>query len=445
MARKTNKQKAQELVEEVARLHSEAKTSLKKRTWARSTLSKMNKAIELDKNNANAYFFRGIAKSKSDALRGATDDYDKAIELDPNDAAKWRARGLAKRRSGRSRSAIEDYDKAIELDPENPIAYHRRGFAKSRRFDRRGAMDDYNKAIELDPEYAAAWHNRGIVKNSLGDRQGAMYDYTKATELKPTYAAAWRERGAIKFRLGRYDDAIKDLDEALGLDSSDTDAQQYRQGAEIAKLRKESGEFEQQRIKESRVRLKFELRTLQFSLFCYRVARIILFAFLFDSIIAYWSGRFVIFSNFSYIQNFFNLYSLATTLNEIFSSESTSFDYFLFIVSRVSILSIIIFPVVWGIRLLNLGIERAETLKWDIFSRANTENSIEYYQRELGNKRNDFIISYMKDWMNNNPADRLVALKRKKSATNEKSENEKLLQEIKNLLERLTESNQKED
>ncbi len=408
MARKTNKQRAQELIDEVKRLYDEAKTEQEKKAWPKIALSKMKIAVKLDPENPEAWFLKGIANSALDNHQDAIADYTKASELNPTEVNLWINRAMVKKELG----------------------------------DLQGAIKDFTKAIEIDPTNATLWNGRGLVKNLSGDHQGAIADYTKAIELDPKNAGAWGNRGLVKFRLGYYDDAIKDIDEALGLDPTKIQFQQLRQGIEIAKLRAESGEFEQQRIKESRRRLKFELHTLQFSLFFYRVARIVLFAFLFDLIIAYWSGRFVI---FSYLPNLPNLHDLATTLNEIFRSEPTSFSDFLFIVSRVSTLSIIIFPVVWGIRLLNLGIERAETLKWDIFSRANTENSIGYYQRELGNKRNDFIISYMKDWMNNNPADRLVALRRKKSAANEKPKNETLLQEIKNLLERLTKSNTKED
>ena len=441
MARKTNKQRAQELVDEVARRYDGAKTPLRKKSWARSTLSKMNKAIELDKNNANAYFFRGIAKSRSGDLLGAIDDYTKAIELDPKDAAKWRARGLAKRRSSKILGAIEDYNKAIELDPKNPIAWYRRGFAKNRRRDRQGAMDDYNKAIELDPEYAAAWRNRGIVKNSLGNRQGAMDDYNKAIELDPEYAAAWRNRGDAKRRLNDYDGAIKDLDEALRLDPTNIHTRRSLQGVEFAKLRKESTKLARQRIKESRGRLETESDKLWRYLACYQVARIALFIILFYLIMTYWLEKSFI------IPDWFDLSNLATATNEFFNSGSDpdSLARFLFIVSRVSVLSVIVFPIVWGIRLLNLGIERAKTLRWDIFSRLNTEDKIDYYQDELGKNRNDIIVAYMNNWINKNPADRLVTLNSKKSTANEKSENETLLQEIRNLLERLTESNQKED
>ena len=370
---------------------------------------------------------------------GAIDDTTKAIELDPKNAITWHNRGGAKNELGDYHGAIDDFTKAIKLNPKDAATWNNRGGAKNALGNYHDAIDDCTKAIELDPKKADAWNNRGWAKSELGDYQGAIDDYNKAVEFAPKIATAWASRGVVKFRLGKYEDAIKDLDEALRLSPANIEAQQLRQGVEIAKLRAESGEDAQKNRKVSREQLKVELKNLRRYLACYQVIRIALFVFLFDLIIVYWSGRPIFFLNWLDLSN------LTSTLNEIFRSEPTSFSDFLFIVSRVSILSIIIFPVVWGIRLLNLGIQRAETLKWDIFSRINTESSIEYYQRELGNKRNDFIISYMKDWMNNNPADRLVALQRKKSAANEKSENETLLQEIRNLLERLTESNTKED
>ena len=49
-------------------------------------------------------------------------DYDKAIELDPNDAAAYYNRGHSYSDLGQYQRAIEDFDKAIELDPNDAEA-----------------------------------------------------------------------------------------------------------------------------------------------------------------------------------------------------------------------------------------------------------------------------------------------------------------------------------
>ena len=468
MARKTDKQKAQELVDEVDRLYLEAKTSQEKIAWAKDALPKMKKAIELDPKNAEAWNNQGGAKSALGDYQGAIDDCTKAIEIDPKHAAAWHnrgaaksdlsshrnaiddftkaieikpevattwsGRGLARSKSGDQQGAIDDCTRAIEIDPESDSAWNNRGNAKRHLEDYQGALDDYNEAIELNSKNDGAWNNRGGLKDALGDQQGAIDDYTKAIQLNPKHSAPWHNRGAVKFRLGKYDDAIKDFDEALGLDPTNTHTQQYRQGAEIAKLRKESGQNAIENRNKSTEVLNKELKLLRRSLLFYRRARISLFFVLFYIIFTHlWAFDILLFGRD--IPSFIALPS----------EDSNSLNIFLSALSRFSILSLVIFPIIWGIRLLNAAIIRNEVLKWDIFSRMNIANSIDYYQRELGDKRNDIIIAYMEGWINKNPADKLINLHSKNPAPTEQSSHETLLRELKNSLERLIRRNNSED
>ena len=419
MARKTDKQKAQELVDEVERLFLEAKTPQERKTWAENTLPKMDEAIKLDPNNADA----------------------------------WSDRGVAKNTLGDHQTAIADHNEAIRLNPKDVSIWNNRGGAKSKLGDYKGGIEDCTKAIGLDPNNATTWTNRGGIKNESGDHQGAIEDCTKAIKLNPKNALAWHNRGAAKFRLGKYNNAIKDFDEALGLAPENTDTQQYRQGAEIAKLREEAAKDTLKGMQKSRALLKRQWNCLTFYLICYQAIRAALFIFLFIFTIVYF-GLLNALNDLNKIDklakkndNNTDIANLAKDMTEKYRAlfSDFSFDFSNLDISEVGILSIIIFPIIWGIRLLNLGIERTKTLRWDLFSRINTEGRIDYYQKELGENSNDFTIAYMNSWINKNPADRLVTLSSKKSAANEKSENETLLQEIKNLLEQLTKRNTKED
>jgi hypothetical protein len=58
---------------------------------------------------------------------------------------------------------------------------------------------------------------------------------------------------------------------------------------------------------------------------------------------------------------------------------------------------------------------QSSILEQDYFSRLNVMNSLEYYESELGKDRNDLIIDHIKNWMNDNTADRMERLYSKKS------------------------------
>ena len=396
-----------------------------------SAIDDYTKAIELNPQIAAIWNNRGNAKNALGDHQDAIDDFTKAIEIDPKYAPTWHKRGEIKDDLGDYRGAIDDYAKAIELDPKNAAIWSNRGFAKNAIRDHQGAIDDCTKAIEIDPSYADAWKNRGFAKNALRDYQDAIDDFTKAIELNPKDAAAWLNRGIAKRHLGQHDDAIKDTNEAQKLEPENTYIRLSRLEAENADLRKKTEDHKGKYIKQ----MEDESTALQKDLSKYRRTRNKLLVALFVVIILYFL--------LNTLSCWWNLSCIATESGK--TQDSDWLSTILSTVSRFSIISFIVFPIIWGIKLLNARINRAEILKWDLFSRNNVDNSIEYYRRELGNNRNDIIVDYMNNWINKNPADRLVALQRKKSANKEQPENETLLQEIKNLLEQLTKRNTKED
>ena len=471
MARKTDKQRAQELVDEAARFYSEPTTRQAKERWPEVALLNMKEAVELDPENAAAWLWLGLAngelgnyddmiascikgieinlqnanvwkdqeftKHELNGLRGAIECLDKAPKSYAKDARLWLCLGAAKNGLDDHQGAVINYDEAIELDKKNIIAWILQGQAKSASGDHYGAIEACTTAIEIDDKYATTRNTRGFSKNHLSDHQGAIIDYDKAIQLaNGKYPIAWVNRGLANFRLGKYDDAIKDFDEALGLDSTNVHTQQYRQGAEIAKLREESGQDAIEHRKESRKRLDDVFKSLGWTLIWYRVAIVSLFVSLFIAI-------------FIYIICVVDLSCLwDESCSVIKATDNNGSDLARAIIttlSNFSFLSIIVFVFLWFIRLVNAAAIRSEILRWDIFSRLNTEDKIDYYQKELGDNRNDIIIAYMEGWINKNLADKLLALHSKKTSSSEKSENELPQQGLKNLLEQIIKSNTKGD
>ena len=161
MARKTNKQKAQELIDEVkqrldfvppGRKVWRPETDQEKKAWAQDALPKMDEVVtELDPKNAWAWFLRGVANSELSNHQSAIDDYTTAIELDPKNDHAWNNRGEVKDKLGDYQGAIDDYNKAIELIPLIPgdaFIRIRRGDAKRKLGDHKGASDDITKGYE---------------------------------------------------------------------------------------------------------------------------------------------------------------------------------------------------------------------------------------------------------------------------------------------------------
>jgi Flp pilus assembly protein TadD len=125
----------------------------------KKALSKFNKVIKEDPNNAEAYFGKAeagmlVPKATSDEILLA---YRKAIELDPENAYYYSSMGAFCIEEGRFNDAEEAYNKAAELDSENSsnyysefaVAYYRRAPEVHEQFlDEQGLLIIKRKSIQ---------------------------------------------------------------------------------------------------------------------------------------------------------------------------------------------------------------------------------------------------------------------------------------------------------
>ena len=214
-----------------------------------SSISDFDKAVELNPDSAEAYFYRGRAKDRSNQFASAVADFDKAIELQPDYVEAVHYREIAKRkafddyiawgnaelRKPESYYAIDYFDKAIEMQPDSAVAYYSRGLAKmygkgyslgSCRYE--SANSDFDKAIELTPDDPKVYYRRGDVKHKLKQFESAIADYDKAIELSPDFYYAYYHRGHTKYKLKHFESAISDYDKTIEPTPDCVDPYYYR-------------------------------------------------------------------------------------------------------------------------------------------------------------------------------------------------------------------------
>ena len=190
-------------------------------------------AIEINPDDADAYFYRGFTYELKRNFGEAIRDYDKAIELNPDhvDAYIYRA-GVANRDS---KLVIKDYSEAIELNPHHSFAYINRAQVYRKKGEIDPAIEDLNKAIELDPNHALAYVSRAetymdyMEKNKINL---AIADYSKVIELMPDDAQAnyYFLRGIARLRIQDWKGAVEDLTASQDrkLDISDSFSKEYK-------------------------------------------------------------------------------------------------------------------------------------------------------------------------------------------------------------------------
>ena len=188
-------------------------------------LQDYSQAIELDPNNAIAFYDRANVHSATRNYDRAIMDYGEAIRINPTYARAFNNRCFVHNIEGRYDRAIEDCSQAIRHDPRQANFFVSRGNAYNNKGDYDHALQDYNKAIELDPGYVNASVGRSNVLIKTGEYKGAIQDLNKVISVQPTNATAWNNRCWAKAILGKEKEALlealSDCNEAVRLRPTD--------------------------------------------------------------------------------------------------------------------------------------------------------------------------------------------------------------------------------
>ncbi|MBW4478809.1 MAG: tetratricopeptide repeat protein [Tolypothrix brevis GSE-NOS-MK-07-07A] len=232
-----------------------------------AAIKNYNTALQLNPDDAEVYYKRGLARYYLVDDEKAIQDYNQAIKINPKYAKAYNKLGLARYELGDYEQAIEDYSQAIRINPYDAIAYRNRADARFHIGDNQGAIEDYNqaikinpncvdsnalsqqrvidiftqsieissnevvynrgnvvydledyeKAIKINPDDAEAYYNRGNARFDLGDRTGAIEDYTQAIKINYNYGDAYYNRGNARYCLGDKLLAIDDFHKATDL------------------------------------------------------------------------------------------------------------------------------------------------------------------------------------------------------------------------------------
>ncbi|MEH2333191.1 tetratricopeptide repeat protein, partial [Nostoc sp.] len=166
------------------------------------------KAIQLNPNDATAYYNLGNALRQQKKLDAAVAAYEKAIQLNPNDATAYYNLGITLDDQKKLDAAVAAYEKAIQLNPNYADAYNNLGNALNHQKKLDAAVSAYEKAIQLNPNYADAYFNLGIALTQQKKLDAAVAAYEKAIQLKPNDAYAYYGLGNALREQNKLDAAV---------------------------------------------------------------------------------------------------------------------------------------------------------------------------------------------------------------------------------------------
>lgn len=197
-------------------------------------IASYNKAIEIDPESAEAYFYRGRAYKKKDELKKAEDDFTQAIKLKSSFADAYRERGMLNYTKGKccSQNALNDFTKAIDLNQDLESYYYRGDIRLAEgTISLRIAIEDFSDAIKIKPDFVEAYRKRAEAYTKQGDYDHAIADYGTLIKLRPNDLDAYKNRGILYYNNNKRDMsdlAIKDFDQAIKMGIKDSRIYLYR-------------------------------------------------------------------------------------------------------------------------------------------------------------------------------------------------------------------------
>ncbi|MDZ4834812.1 MAG: tetratricopeptide repeat protein [Candidatus Melainabacteria bacterium] len=152
----------------------------------------------------------------------ALEFYDQVIELEPDNAEAWFCKGTILSSKGELKQAVDCYARSAQNAGDRaPLPLYNMGNALQKLERYEEAIDAFEKALKIDPTMCDAWINRGRILDDLGHHAEAIRSYDVSLDIDPNDSMAWTNRGNSFRGLENYKEALASYANALQLDAAD--------------------------------------------------------------------------------------------------------------------------------------------------------------------------------------------------------------------------------
>ena len=191
-----------------------------------------DKALILDKHNANAYFLKGLCflqkSTKGDSMR-AISSIQTAIEQNPDFFNAYIQLGLIYS-AKHSIHALDYFGSAARIEPNSIEPYYDKGMFYQQAGDLVNATKAYDQALQIDPNYKSALYNMGYIHFIQNDFPRALQYFDKTIQNDSTNALAYLGRGECYENMNEPERAAGDYQLALKHDPDLTAAKEALNG-----------------------------------------------------------------------------------------------------------------------------------------------------------------------------------------------------------------------
>lgn len=155
------------------------------------------KRAPFPKNKAQ-WLSEGHAYYKAQQYQNALAAFNQALQLDAENAHAYYWKGLALFHLNHLGKALAAFDEAIRCAPRYPMAYNERGNVLYRLGRYGESVEAYTMAIHLNPHYVQAYHNKGAALDALHMPRKALLMHQKARQLEGAQHKETNGTDAIK-------------------------------------------------------------------------------------------------------------------------------------------------------------------------------------------------------------------------------------------------------
>ena len=184
----------------------------------------MQKALELDPNNASAHYALARLLLRQGDRAGAAAEFTRYGKLQQEmktqrmeNVALEIGSGLKEMNAGNLTGAVADFRKAVQAAPQSADAHNHLGVALANLGQTDAAMAEFQKAIELQPKTAAAYNNVADLMAKQGDLDAAIDQLHKAITLKADLAQAHYNLGLLLLKKGEKRQSREEFTKAAAL------------------------------------------------------------------------------------------------------------------------------------------------------------------------------------------------------------------------------------
>ncbi len=177
--------------------------------------------LNLDPDNAVAYFNRGVAHYWNEHYEEANTDLAQARLLRPNYIDYIENHALALIKTKQWQQAKDALDKAIELGSKHTRIWYLRSNVRARLGDAQGAKKDLDYFMTSKPCDEISWTTRG-VRNVGASPEQAMADFQAAIKVNPEYVQAYENIAYLQSeKMNDVAGAIRTMDRIVQLEPLD--------------------------------------------------------------------------------------------------------------------------------------------------------------------------------------------------------------------------------